>query len=447
MTQPTTQDPTPTNTPLPGTMPSPRPAEDVAISVTNLGKAYRLYKRPQDRLKHHLFWRFGKEYGQAFWALRGVNFEVNRGEAVGVIGRNGSGKSTLLQMLAGTLRPSEGHITINGRVSALLELGSGFNPEYTGRQNVFHNGAILGISNAEMQRRFDQIASFADIGQFMDQPVKTYSSGMFARLAFSVAVAVDPDILIVDEILAVGDYAFQQKCATRMRQMRDRGLTLFYVSHGPDAIKSICSRALFLIEGKPAYWGSAEQAVDLYFNYLRQQTNKEAMQLQSDIAKPVEVKNALPGQMRYGTGHVQIERTELTDATGQPCRAFRFGDDITLNVYIRAFIHTAHLSVSYLVRDLTGIDLTGTTTFDEHIELPAMPKDSHAKVSIRFRNVLRPGNYGFSVAINRVSLRDYSDNVLFDQIDGCACFVSVPDPARPIHYKFHTPVEVQFNML
>jgi len=425
----------------------PAPADDIVISVHNLGKAYRLYDHPQDRLKHHLFWRFGKEYGRAFWALREVSFDVKKGEAVGVVGRNGSGKSTLLQLLAGTLKPSEGTIHIRGRISALLELGSGFNPEYTGRQNVFFNGAILGISSAEMQRRFDDIAAFADIGQFMDQPVKTYSSGMFARLAFAVAVAVDPDILIVDEILAVGDYGFQQKCATRMRQMRDNGLTLVYVSHGPDSIKSICSKAIFLMEGKPAYWGGAEQAVNLYFNYLRQQANQEAMRVQSDIARPVAVETPVQGTMRYGTGHVQIERVELQDDAGACCRAFRFGDFINLLVQLKSHIDTEHLSVSYLVRDLTGIDLTGTTTFDEHVKIPFMPKGSRAEIRIRFPNLLRQGNFGISVAINRNSQPDYADNILFDQVDGCAYFIVIPNPDRPVHYKFHTPVEVQFRQI
>ncbi|MCS7352481.1 MAG: ABC transporter ATP-binding protein, partial [Thermoflexus sp.] len=178
--------------------------------------------------------------------MRNVSFEVRRGETVGIIGRNGSGKSTLLQIIAGTLAPTEGEVQVKGRVAALLELGSGFNPEFTGRENVYLNGAILGLSREEIDARFDDIAAFADIGEFIDQPVKVYSSGMYARLAFAVAVSLDPDILIVDEILAVGDLALQQRCATRLRQLRDNGLTLLYVSHSPDAIKSICQKALLL---------------------------------------------------------------------------------------------------------------------------------------------------------------------------------------------------------
>jgi lipopolysaccharide transport system ATP-binding protein len=394
-----------------------------------------------------MLWRGRRMYGREFWALRDISFEVSRGEAVGIIGRNGSGKSTLLQIIAGTLAPTEGEVQVHGRVAALLELGSGFNPEFTGRENVFLNGAILGIGREEMEQRFDAVAAFADIGDFIEQPVKTYSSGMYARLAFAVAISVDPDILIVDEILAVGDFGFQQKCVARLRQMRDNGLTLLFVSHSPDAIKSICSKGLFLIEGRPAFWGAAEQAVNLYFNYVRQQANAEAMSAQQDITRPVAFQSQMPGTMRYGTGHVQIQRVELTDEVGEPCKAFKFGDYITLHVTYQSFIELDGLSISFLVRDLTGIDLFGTTTFDEKVRLPTLRPGERGRASFRFRNLLRPGNFGISLAINRVRQADYSDNVLFDQVDGCASFITIPDPGRPVHYKFHCPIEVEAEVL
>jgi lipopolysaccharide transport system ATP-binding protein len=417
---------------------------DVVIAVRSVGKMYRLYDQPQDRLKEQLLWRFGKHYGREFWALRDVSFEVRRGETVGIIGRNGSGKSTLLQMIAGTLAPTQGEIVRQGRMSALLELGSGFNPVFSGRENVFLSGSIMGISHEEMENRYAAIAAFADIGKFMDQPVKTYSSGMFARLAFSVAIAVDPDILIVDEILAVGDYGFQQKCVARLRQMRDTGLTLLFVSHSPDAIKSICTKGLYLIDGQPVFWGQAEQAVNHYFNNIRQQANADAMKVQADIATPVQFESKVPGSTRYGTGHVQIQNVELYDDTDQPCRAFRFGDSITLKVHFKTYIELDNCSVSFLVRDLTGIDLTGTTTFDEKYRLPTMRSGTLGIIRFRFKNRLRAGNFGISVALNRVSHPDYSDNILLDQADGCASFVVIPDPDRPVHYKFHIPVEIDF---
>ena len=204
--------------------------EDVVIRIEQAGKCYHMYDKPQDRLKQALL-RWNRTYFREFWAVRGVSLEMQRGEAVGIVGRNGSGKSTLLQMIAGTLAPTEGRVQVAGRIAALLELGSGFNPEFTGRENVYLNGTILGLSTREIDERFDAIAGFADIGTFIDQPVKTYSSGMMVRLAFAVQVQVSPDILIVDEALAVGDALFQKRCFQRLEELRSQGVTLLFVSH------------------------------------------------------------------------------------------------------------------------------------------------------------------------------------------------------------------------
>jgi len=420
-------------------------SNDCAIAVEGVGKCYQIYARPPDRLKQALFGRW-RQYFEHFWALRGVSMVVQRGEAVGIVGRNGSGKSTLLQIIAGTMAPTEGEVCVHGRVSALLELGSGFNPDFTGRENVYLNGAILGIPRREMERRFDDIAAFADIGQFIDQPVKTYSSGMHARLAFSVAIAVDPDVLIVDEILAVGDMGFQQKCLSRMRALRENGLTLLFVSHVPDVVRSVCNRVLFLADGQTIYLGSAEQAVNLYLSHVREQANREALGQQSDLAVPVAFRSQIAGQTRYGTGHVQIEHVELLDRWGMPCRAYRFGDEIVVAATVRSQIYAEHLSISFLVRDMTGVDLMGTTTFDERIVFPALGAGESATVRFRFQNSLRLGNYGICLAIHRLKERDYSDNVLFDQVDACAAFVVMADPDRPVHYKFHQPVTVEIEL-
>ena len=235
-----------------------------AIVARGIGKRYMLYDRPHERLKHQLLWRFGRRFGREFWALRDVTFDVGRGEAVGIVGRNGSGKSTLLHVIAGTLAPTVGRIDVAGRVAALLELGSGFNPEFTGRENVFLNGAILGMSRAEIARRFDDIAAFADIGEFLEQPVKLYSSGMVVRLAFAVQAHVDADVLIVDEALAVGDVYFQHRCMRRIRQLIDRGTTLLFVSHATDTVKRFCRRGLWLDGGSVRYFGEAGVAVERY---------------------------------------------------------------------------------------------------------------------------------------------------------------------------------------
>lgn len=244
---------------------------EAIISVHNVGKMYHLYERPQDRLKEAIFRPFThKNYGREFWALNDISFNVFRGQTIGIVGKNGSGKSTLLQIIAGTLKPTTGNLKVNGRISALLELGSGFNPEFTGRENVFINGAILGLSEEQMRERFADIASFADIGDFIDQPVKVYSSGMYVRLAFAVAVHVDANILIVDEALSVGDMEFQGKCITKIKQfVENPDNTLLFVSHSIDSVKSICRKTLYLDQGRQVDYGDSEDVCDKYMATVR----------------------------------------------------------------------------------------------------------------------------------------------------------------------------------
>jgi lipopolysaccharide transport system ATP-binding protein len=242
--------------------------------VRGVSKAYRLYAQPQDRLKQFLFGRLGRQYGHDFWALHDVSFEVRRGEMFGIVGRNGSGKSTLLQIVAGIDRPTSGEVQRHGRIGALLELGSGFDPEVTGRENVFVNAAILGVSAAEIERRFDEIAAFADIGEFIDQPVKLYSSGMFVRLAFAVTTSLEPDILLVDEALAVGDVFFRQKCYGRLAELRAAGTSILLVSHALNDIEQYCERALLLDRGRSVVIARSSEVVKRY--YLLQQPSAPA---------------------------------------------------------------------------------------------------------------------------------------------------------------------------
>ncbi len=238
------------------------------IVAENVGRLFHLYDSPRDRLAQAFLWGRRQLYRE-FWALRGVSFKVIRGRSFGVIGRNGSGKSTLLQIVAGTLRPSEGVCETHARrTAALLELGSGFNPEFSGRENVFVNGAILGLSRREIQQRFDEIVDFSEIGKFIDQPIKTYSSGMVVRLAFAVQVCVEPDLLIVDEALSVGDIFFQQKCFQRIDSMMGRGMTLLFVSHDTTTIETLCEEAIVLYGGSNIFSGSAKQAVERYSTLL-----------------------------------------------------------------------------------------------------------------------------------------------------------------------------------
>ncbi len=436
--------------PITGPSAAPAPQQPVAppgvvISVQDLGKCYHIYDKPQDRLKQALL-RWRRTYFREFWAVRHVSFEVRRGQALGVIGRNGSGKSTLLQIIAGTLVPTEGQVEVRGRLSALLELGSGFNAEFTGRENVYLQGAIMGIPRKVMEEKFDQIAAFADIGQFIDQPVKTYSSGMHARLAFSVSVAVDPEILIVDEILAVGDIGFQQRCLARLRTMRENGLTLLFVSHSPDSVKSICDSGLVLVEGQPVFYGPAEPAMNQYLRHIREQANKDALITEARLRETVKFRTSVPGQMRYGTGHVQIETVRVLNKDGEPARAFGFREPVVVEATLLAQVDIQDVSVSFLARDQTGVDLVGTTTFDEAVKLPPMKSGQRLRIRFGFENILRPGNFGVCLAVTRVKSRDYSDNVLLDQVDGCAAFMVVGRPDRPIHYKFHHPITISWEL-
>lgn len=248
---------------------------DIAIKVDRLRKCYHIYDQPRDRLKQMILPRLQRaigmqprQYFREFWALKDVSFEVKKGETVGIIGRNGSGKSTLLQLICGTLNPTGGSIQARGRIAALLELGSGFNPEFTGRENVYLNGAVLGLSSAEVDARFDEIAAFAEIGEFIEQPVKTYSSGMMVRLAFAVAVNVDPQILVVDEALSVGDELFQRKCFSRIENIRKAGATILFVSHSGGTVVELCDRALLIDTGERLAMGLPKQMVARYQKLL-----------------------------------------------------------------------------------------------------------------------------------------------------------------------------------
>jgi lipopolysaccharide transport system ATP-binding protein len=421
-------------------------ADEAVLECHHLGKLYHIYERPQDRLKQALLRPLRRQFYREFWALRGVTFEVRKGEAVGILGRNGAGKSTLLQIIAGTMAPTEGEVRVRGRVAAMLQLGSGFNPDFTGRENVFLAGSILGITRREMDERFDEVAAFADIGSFLDQPIKTYSSGMQARLAFAVSFSVQPDLLIVDEILAVGDIGFQSKCIARLRKMRDDGLTMLFVSHSPDAVRSTCQKGLFLDGGQPRYFGPAESATNAYLAHVREATNQEALAgEQSFLGGSVRFEREVPGQLRYGSGHVQIEHVEVLDAKGEPRRAFNLHDEVTIQATVRAKVDVDHVNISFLVRDMTGVDVMGTATCDELEKLPALRAGESLSVRFTFENRLRDGNYGVCLAVNRVTRRDYSDVVLFDQVDGVAAFAVMRSQDRPVHYKFHQPVAVKVD--
>lgn len=278
--------------------------DDIAIRVSNLSKCYQIYDTPRDRLKQFVLPRLQRATGQQprqyyreFWALKDVSFEVKKGETVGIIGRNGSGKSTLLQMICGTLSPTSGNITTHGRIAALLELGSGFNPEFTGRENVYMNAAVLGLTEQEIAARFEDIAAFADIGEFLEQPVKNYSSGMVVRLAFAVAISVSPNILIVDEALSVGDELFQRKCFSRIEEIRRGGATILFVSHSAGTVVELCDHAILLDVGELLTKGTPKTIVACY---------------QKLLYAPAELRDSLRDEVRHGKNQIDVQNSDTS---------------------------------------------------------------------------------------------------------------------------------------
>jgi lipopolysaccharide transport system ATP-binding protein len=361
---------------------------DTVINVENLGKSYRIYNNPKDRLKQAL-WRGRKQYYREFWALRNITFQVQRGETLGIIGRNGSGKSTLLQMICGTLTPTEGKVESFGRIAALLELGSGFNPEFTGIENVHLNGSLLGLSAAEINARMDDILAFADIGEFIDQPVKTYSSGMSLRLAFAVLAHSDPEILVVDEALSVGDAAFNQKCMRFIQGVKENKV-LLYVSHDPASISSLCDRVLWLHKGKEQGRGDVRKILDLYTkdcyssnqeteltaskvskstNNLEQASLRETAFISTDRPKlpfNATINNIDFSNNTFGDGSILIREVALFDSEspGERVKLLRGGEILQLTVLAECMIETNAPSIcGFIVRNKLGLAVFGENTF------------------------------------------------------------------------------------
>ncbi|MBS1807296.1 MAG: ABC transporter ATP-binding protein [Acidobacteria bacterium] len=312
------------------------------ISVRNISKLYRIYDNPSGRLKEILL-QGRRKYHRDFWALRDVSFEIPSGETVGVIGRNGAGKTTLLQIVAGVLQPTEGEVTVEGRVTALLELGSGFNHEYTGRENILLSGQILGFSEEEMRQRMDVIVRFAELEDFVDQPVKTYSTGMIMRLAFAAAIHVDPDVLIVDEALSVGDVYFQRKSLDRIEHFRKAGKTVLFVSHDPRLIQRFCTHALWLENGRTAMQGDAREVVTAYEAFCQRLENERLNAVSQEMEKRAQdsaadgiVRDLQLIGSRWGNGRIRLSKLELLDAKGEAKWLFKTGEDVTIRLSLLA---------------------------------------------------------------------------------------------------------------
>lgn len=420
---------------------------DPAIAAQDLGKVYHIYDRPQDRLRQAM-WRWRrKQYYREFWALRHIDFQVQRGETLGVIGRNGSGKSTLLQIISGTLAPNEGAVQLNGRVSALLELGAGFNPEYTGRENVYLAATMLGLTHRRIDEIYDQIVDFADIGDFVNQPVKTYSSGMYVRLAFAVAISVKPEILAVDEALSVGDIFFQQKC---IRHMRDElaGATKLLVTHDMHAITTLTDRVLVLDKGQAVFLGSPLEAVEHYTKSVHNDAfqskhKREAVPLTPPSGAEDQRLAALPwvevaDDERSGAREVQIERVLVTDADDVPLTTVRADDRVIVRMHVVASMAKNRLIFGYLVNDRMGNAIFGENTWSLADGLITLPAAGRYRVTLEFKwPEIRPGEYTLTFGVGE------GDDPLNHTIQCWAHNVvalSAISPNKVIHCLFNNPL-------
>lgn len=393
-------------------------SSDIAVKVERLSKCYQIYDLPRDRLKQFILPRLKNAIGQEptnyfreFWALRDVSFEIRRGEVVGVIGRNGSGKSTLLQLICGTLNPTAGSIVTNGRIAALLELGSGFSPEFTGRENVYMNAAVLGLSKDETDARFDEIAAFADIGDFIDQPVKTYSSGMVVRLAFAVASCVEPDILVVDEALAVGDSVFQAKCFRRFQALRETGVTVLLVTHDIGAVVQLCNRAFVLHRGELVASGAPKEMGDEYRRRCAEEASSNRdltiqsgsyLQLGALVASSPQWMSRSPNTDEYGDGRAIFEGFALFDGEGRLRTQITSGDEVTLRMRLRFVEACAAPIVAFGFRDLAGQEMCGTNSWFENHDIGFVEAGEVVTVDYRFDLPLQAGSYNLCIACTEV---------------------------------------------
>jgi ABC-type polysaccharide/polyol phosphate transport system ATPase subunit len=395
-----------------------------ALQVEHVSKLYRIYERPNDRLKEMLTRGHWKRHRE-FWALHDISFEIEAGTTTGIIGPNGSGKSTLLQIITGTLEPTHGTVWHEGRIAALLELGSGFNSEFTGIENIFMNAAMMGFSRRETEALLPEIEQFAEIGPFINQPVKTYSSGMYVRLAFSVAISADPRILIVDEALAVGDAVFQHRCMRRLKEMQERGVTVFFVSHDLGAVRALCSRAILLNEGRVEADGKPIDVLNRYQKIIMARQDAYAAD-EATTAKTgaeesfVEQEDSPPPRYtyRHGDGRAEILRVELLDGLRRPVELVESGEPLVVSMRLLFHTDVEAPVCGFMVRNRHGIHLYGTNTELQHLDLGPVKRGAIIEVDFAFNCWLAPDSYSIAVASHS------PDAVSFDWLDG-AYFFSV----------------------
>jgi len=377
------------------------------VLVQNVSKLYRLYRRPGDRLRE-LLPRARRRHTD-FWALRDIGFEVEKGETLGLVGPNGCGKSTLLQIVCGILQPTSGRVVTRGRIAALLELGAGFNPEFTGRENVYLNGEIMGLSRGEIDKAMPSIESFAEIGEFIGRPVKEYSSGMYVRLAFSTAIHVDPEILIVDEALAVGDAVFANRCVRKFQELRERKITVLFVSHDLGLVKQLSDRAILLLNGRIAAQGAPNDVINRYIGLVL--AKEEAKNKKDD---------RIHASFRHGDGSSEILSVEILNARGEAATTVTGGEPITVRVRSRFHQAKSDPMVGILIRTRIGMDVYGTNTRLERVRLGDFQPGDELEVDFGVECWLTPQQYTLTVATQNAdgSSHDWLDDaVAFDVVD------------------------------
>jgi ABC-type polysaccharide/polyol phosphate transport system ATPase subunit len=412
------------------------------VTADKISKCFRIYRRPSDHLKELL--HFGRRrYHEPFWAVKDVDLSIERGCCLGIIGENGSGKSTLLRIVAGVIRPTSGSVNVGGRVSALLELGAGFNPQFTGRDNIFLNASILGFTDAQTRERISSIEKFAEIGEFIDRPVKTYSSGMFVRLAFAVAIHLDPDILIVDEALSVGDIFFQQRCIRRIQQLKHQGVTILFVSHDLDTVRSLADRTIWMDHGRVHLEGKTDEVVAKYLAAMVTRGRKEIMEEQA-IGKPLAVSDDLdiaeealaripkflthvPNvDHRFGNRKAQIAGIGVYGKKGDPVSSVVQSDRICIRISVEFHANVEQPNVGFMLRNRLGQDVTGTNLLFEGTQLPSLAAGERMSVDfVMDLPLLHAGFYYLSPAVADGTLAQYE---MCDWVDN-ACAIEVIERA------------------
>ncbi len=389
-------------------------SEDLAISVKGLKKMYKLYNKPSDRLLD----AFGlkKHNYKEHYALNGVDIDIKKGETIGIIGTNGSGKSTMLKIITGVLNPTEGIVSVNGRISALLELGAGFNMEYNGLENVYLNGTMMGFSRKEIDKRLDDILSFADIGDYIYQPVKTYSSGMFVRLAFAVAINIDPEILIVDEALSVGDVFFQSKCYHKFEEFKAAGKTILFVSHDLSSIAKYCDRVVVLNKGDKLAEGGPKEMIDLYKQVLVGQFAHEKNPEYKDILE--DKMGESNDTLEYGSEDARITEYYVTDSKGLKTNALIKGSEFTIHMHVKFARDVKQPIFAFTIKDVKGTEITGTNTMFEKAFLDDAKAGEEFDITFTQNIDLQGGQYLLSFGVTGYKLDDFTVyHRLYDAMD------------------------------